>query len=77
MLLDALGGVEYNGGCYTISGVVQQFVYNYNQAQTNYMLNFNFKGIGNIGSGDQSAIIGSNVSVYQSINSMLQNQTQY
>lgn len=77
MLLNALGGVEYNGGCYTISGVVQQFVYNYNQAQTNYMLNFNFKGIGNIGSGDQSAIIGSNVSGYQSINSMLQNQTQY
>lgn len=77
MLLNAIGGVEYNGGCYTISAVVQQFIYNYNQNQTNYMLNFNFKGIGNIGSGDQSNLLGQNISGYQSINSMLQNQTQY
>lgn len=76
-LLNIIGGLEYNGGCYSISAVYQQYVFNYNQTQTNYMLNFNFRGIGNVGSGDQTGIIQSNVPGYSSILNIMQNQNQY
>lgn len=77
MLLNLVGGLEYNGGCYTISAVYEQFVFNYNQSQQTYMLNFNFKGIGNVGSGDPSNDLSTNIPGYQPIYSILQNQTQY
>lgn len=77
MLLNVLGGLEYNGGCYTVSAVYQQYMFNYNQVQTNYMLNFNFRGIGNVGSGDQTTNMQSNIPGYSSILDIMQNQTQY
>lgn len=77
MLLNLVGGLEYNGGCYTVSAIYEQFIFNYNQTQNNYMLNFNFKGIGNVGSGDPTSEITNNISGYQPIYSILQNQTQY
>lgn len=63
-----MGGFEYNGGCYTISAVYEQFVFNVNQNQKNYMLNFTFKGIGAIGSGDPTSDLKVNVPGYMPIN---------
>lgn len=77
MLLNLVGGLELNAGCYSVSAVYEQYIFNYNQMQQNYMLNFNFKGIGNVGSGDPSKDLATNISGYQPIYSILQNQTQY
>lgn len=69
-LLNVLGGLEYNGGCYTISAVYEQFVFNVNQSQQNYMLNFSFKGIGGVGSGDPASDMKINVPGYMPINQL-------
>lgn len=75
--LNFVGGLQYNGGCYSISAVYQQYIFNYNQVQQNYMLNFNFRGIGDIGSGDPTGTLNSNISGYQNVYNVLQDQTQY
>lgn len=74
MLLNVIGGLEYNGGCYTISAVYEQFIFNYNQNQQNYMLNFSFKGIGSVGSGDPSQDLKFNVPGYMPVSQLPQNQ---
>lgn len=74
MLLNVVGGFEYNGDCYTISAVYEQFIFNYNQTQQNYMLNFSFKGIGNVGSGDPTSDLQQNIPGYMPINQISQNQ---
>jgi LPS-assembly protein len=76
MLLNVVGGAQYNGGCYTISAVYQQYIFNYNQTQSTWMLNFNFKGIGDIGSGDPTTALGMNVPGYMPMNQIQSNQTQ-
>ena len=76
MLLNVVGGAQYNGGCYTVSAVYQQYVFNYNQTQSVWMLNFNFKGIGDIGSGDPSSALNLNVPGYMPISQIQKNQVQ-
>ncbi|RTK99406.1 MAG: LPS-assembly protein LptD [Proteobacteria bacterium] len=80
--LNFVGGLQYNGGCYNISAVYQQFIYGYNYSgqplnQQVYMLNFNFKGIGDVGSGDPTSLLNNNIQGYQSVYSIMQDQTQY
>ena len=76
MILNMIGGIEYNGGCYTISAVYQQFNFNYNQTQQNYMVNFAFRGIGGIGSGDPSSQLGISVPGYMPMTTLQQTQYQ-
>lgn len=76
MILNLIGGLEYNGGCYTVSAVYQQFNFNYNQTQQNYMLNFAFRGMGNIGSGDPSSNLKLNIPGYMPMTT-IQQQSQY
>jgi LPS-assembly protein len=76
LMLNFLGGLEYNGGCYTVSAVYQQFIFNYNQVQQNYLLNFSFKGIGNVGSGDPSSNLKIGVPGYIPVGQLQQNQFQ-
>ncbi|MEN9946559.1 MAG: hypothetical protein RLZZ293_945, partial [Pseudomonadota bacterium] len=71
--LNILSGVEYNGGCYTVSLVYEQFLFNYNQTQKNYLLNFSFKGIGNVGSGNPTDDLKLNVPGYMPVNQLQQN----
>lgn len=49
-LLNILGGLEYNGGCWSISTVYEQFLYNINLNQKVYYVQFTFNGLGGVGS---------------------------
>ena len=70
--LNLEGGLEYNGGCWSVSAVYEQFVFNVNQVQTVYYLQFSLKGIGGVGSGDPSTDLKTNIPGYMPVS-----QTQF
>lgn len=76
LILNMIGGLEYNGGCYTISAVYQQFNFNFNQTQQNYMLNFSFRGFGNVGTGDPTSQLRSNIPGYMPMTQIQEAQYQ-
>jgi LPS-assembly protein len=65
--LNLVGGVEYNGGCWTVSAVYEQFTFNVNQTQIGYFLQFSLKGIGGVGTGDPTSDLKTNVPGYMPI----------
>ena len=74
-MLNSLGGIEYNGGCWSLAFLYEQFVTNattnngqystqsaYTQA---YLLQFTLRGLGNgVGSGDPASELKQNIPGY-------------
>jgi LPS-assembly protein len=47
--LNALGGIEYNGGCWSVSVIYQQYLVNLSQYNQAYFVQFSLGGLTNIG----------------------------
>ena len=72
--LNILAGLEYNGGCWTVSAAYGQFVSNLgllpggttlqSYIMQTYYLQFSFKGIGGVGTGDPSSDLSINIPGY-------------
>lgn len=73
-LLNFLGGIEYNGGCWSIRAIVENYVnaLGYNQPGVNnytqlYFIQFNLKGIANLGT-DPNGDLRVNIPGYMPMN---------
>ncbi len=49
-LIESLGGIEYNGGCWVVRGVGQQFATSTGTSNTSLFVQLQLNGFGNIGS---------------------------
>lgn len=48
-ILNSLVGLEYDGGCWSISGIVEKYIVNITQYATSYFIEFRLKGFTSVG----------------------------
>ena len=69
-LLNFVGGIEYNGGCWAVRAMLSQYVFNVNQSSgMNMYLQFELTGIGSVGPNDPTGDLKLNIPGYMPINS--------
>lgn len=68
--LNLLGGIQYNGGCWSLHGVAENYITNINQYTTSYFIRLELKGLGNIGSGDPTNDLRLNIPGYVPVTSI-------
>jgi len=65
VLMNGVAGLEYNGGCWGLHAVVENYITNINQSTTAYYLVLELKGIGNLGpNGDPTSDLKFNIPGY-------------
>ncbi len=57
LILEALGGLEYNQSCWTLRMVAQRFVTATQQASTGFFVQLDLKGLVGVGSGDPVSLL--------------------
>jgi LPS-assembly protein len=67
LILEALGGLEYNQSCWTLRMVAQRFVTATQQASTGIFVQLDLKGLGGVGS-DPLAMLRQNITGYTKLN---------
>lgn len=68
-MLNFIGGVEYNGGCWALRAAVADYVYNVNVSTgPEYYLQFELKGIGSVGPMDATGPLKTNIPGYMPTN---------
>ncbi|MFO0319076.1 MAG: LPS-assembly protein LptD, partial [Neisseriaceae bacterium] len=80
-ILNALGGLEYNGGCWSLALVYEQFTtgaavpagaYNtYNAYTSAYYVQFTLRGLTNIGTGDPTSDLKMNIPGYAPVTTLV------
>ena len=63
-LLNFVGGLEYNGGCWGIKGVYENYLTNVNQLNTAFYIQFELKGVASFGNGDPTSDLKVNIPGY-------------
>ena len=66
-LLNFVGGIEYNGGCWDVKTVYEDFITNVNQVNTAFYLEVELKGLASLGS-DPTTDLKVNIPGYMPIN---------
>lgn len=67
-LLNFMGGIEYNGGCWALRAMAEQFIYNVNvNSGMQLFFQFELKGIGGLGPMDPTTDLKSNIPGYMPI----------
>lgn len=70
LLLNFMGGIEYNAGCWAVRAVVEEFIYNVNVSSgLMYEFQFVLKGIGSIGPADPTSDLKTGIPGYIPIGS--------
>jgi len=67
-LLEGLGGVEYNAGCWVFRGVVQKLQAASNVSSTGIFFQLEFNGVGQLGTNDVVQLLSRSVSGYSVTN---------
>ena len=63
-LLNFVGGLEYNGGCWGVKGVYENYLTNVNQLNTAFYIQFELKGVASFGNGDPTGDLKVNIPNY-------------
>ena len=66
-MLNLLGGVEYNGGCWNVRMLYENYITNVNQQNNAFFLQFELRGLASLGS-DPSSDLRLNIPGYMPIN---------
>ncbi|MFN7095648.1 MAG: LPS-assembly protein LptD, partial [Burkholderiales bacterium] len=68
--LNALGGIQYNGGCWAVHAVMENYITNLNQYTQAYFVQFELKGLTSLGSGDPTSDLRLNIPGYVPVTSI-------
>jgi LPS-assembly protein len=63
-LLNLITGIEYNGGCWGVKGLYENYITNVNQLNSAFYLQFELKGVASVGNGNPTSDLGVNIPGY-------------
>ncbi len=63
-ILNVLGGIEYNAGCWSVNLVAENYLTNINEYRQAYFIQFSLTGLTNFGSGDPTTDLKINIPGY-------------